>query len=376
MKKEEKRMPVWVMIVVDTLLTAAAIGTFMLFDYIMPQSSGTQGTVVVEIDDSSLTQFELPSNGNSQADEQSLDSLGDSSSKSDEAEDKKDESSQSSGQKDVVRDNKGNKYSKVGTDEYSADQNAVSEVFNSQVTQTQLFQKTTENADITITQKSIGEGSDKITYYSADVYVTGAGVIKTALAKDTFGKNIKEPVSEIARRNQAIFAVNGDFYGNAESGVVIRNGVKYRDAANDADVCVLFTDGTMKTYAYYEFDADAVISQGAWQAWNFGPSLLDGQGGVLDAFNTTSYLNSANPRTAIGYVSPGHYVFVTVDGRNEGYSKGVTISELAAIMAGEGCMLAYNLDGGKSAEMYFDGQTVNQPDGGGRSISDIIYIGG
>lgn len=141
-------------------------------------------------------------------------------------------------------------------------------------------------------------------------------------------------------------------------------------------MCVLFTDGTMQTYSPSEYDSDAVIAKGAWQAWNFGPALLDGSGNVLETFNTTKYLNSANPRSAIGCVSAGHYIFVTVDGRNEGYSKGATLSELAAIMSDEGCMSAFNLDGGKSAMMYFNKSIVNAPDGGGRDLSDIIYIGG
>ena len=75
-------------------------------------------------------------------------------------------------------------------------------------------------------------------------------------------------------------------------------------------------------------------------------------------------------------MSAGHYIFVTVDGRNEGYSKGATLSELAAIMSDEGCMSAFNLDGGKSAMTYFNNSIVNAPDGGGRDLSDIIYIGG
>ena len=139
-------------------------------------------------------------------------------------------------------------------------------------------------------------------------------------------------------------------------------------------ICVLFTNGTMKTYAPDEFDADEVIAQSAWQAWTFGPQLLDGKGNILSSFNTTTYLNSTNPRCAIGYITQGHYVFVVVDGREEGYSKGVTLSELAQIMVDAGCNSAYNLDGGKSAAMVYQGEYVNQPADGGRTVSDIVYI--
>ena len=120
---------------------------------------------------------------------------------------------------------------------------------------------------------------------------------------------------DMANDYNAILAMSGDYYGNSDASVVIRNGVLYRDDIIGTDICVLFTDGTMKTYSPDKFNVDEVIAAGAWQAWNFGPSLLDDNGNVPSSFNTTSYLNSENPRAAIGYIEPGHYIFVTVDGR-------------------------------------------------------------
>lgn len=95
----------------------------------------------------------------------------------------------------------------------------------------------------------------------ADVYVTSASEIKSAFADGEFGKNIKDSVFSMAVENKALFAINGDFYGNSERSIVIRNGIKYRDDVNDADVCVLFTDGTMQTYSPSEYDSDAVIAK-------------------------------------------------------------------------------------------------------------------
>jgi exopolysaccharide biosynthesis protein len=71
-------------------------------------------------------------------------------------------------------------------------------------------------------------------------------------------------------------------------------------------------------------------------------------------------------------------VFVVVDGRNPGYSKGVTMSEFAQIFKDLGCTTAYNLDGGGSSTMYFLGNMVNNPLGkdNERRISDILYIAG
>lgn len=374
---DKKRMPVWLMVLLDTGLTAAAIGTFMLFDYVLPQSSGTTGTVVAQVDSSAENNFALPSTtSDSELNSESSSSTGSTTISVTEQDTQTTTTTTDSTKKSHSDKQAVNKYDNEVTDEYSTDTNAVSSITNAAITSTELNHYTSDTADITLFQKSIGEGSDKITYYVSDVYVTNAGVIQTAFANNTYGKNIKSSIYDMSSEHNAVWSINGDFYGNSESGVVIRNGVKYRDNLNDADVCVLFTDGTMKTYSPSEFDSDTVIAEGAWQAWNFGPSLLDGSGNVLSSFNTTTYLNSNNPRSAIGYVEAGHYIFVTVDGRNEGYSRGVNLSELAAIMADEGCQMAYNLDGGKSAMMYYDGSIINQPDGDGREISDIIYIGG
>lgn len=377
--RKNKRMPVWAMIITDTLLVCAAAGTFMLFDYVMPHSANTKGTVVAEVDSANKTSFALPKSGNKGSEDETSDITGDNGDNSSDspAESTTDDSSHSKPKKkkEHREHTKEKWYDNTDTDEYSVDNTLVESVLNADVQAERVVTYEGDDAVIYIDKKWFGEGDDKITYYSADIYVSSVDVLKTGLAKDTYGKNIKDSIFNMASENNAVFAVNGDFYGNSEEGIVVRNGIKYRDNLNDVDICVLFTNGEMKTYTYEEFDTDEVLAQGVWQAWCFGPMLLDGKGGVLESFNTTTYLNSANPRTAIGYIEPGHYKIVTVDGRDPGYSKGVNLSELAAIMSDEGCTTAYNLDGGCSAMMVYEGELVNVPDRG-REISDIIYIGG
>ena len=84
-----------------------------------------------------------------------------------------------------------------------------------------------------------------------------------------------------------------------------------------------------------------------------------------------------NPRTGVGVISNNHYVFVVVDGRSTGYSRGASLAEFAAIFKSLGCTTAYNLDGGGSSTMYFMGRVVNNPLGKNqeRGTSDILYIG-
>ncbi len=212
---------------------------------------------------------------------------------------------------------------------------------------------------------------DKVTYYCADIYIRNIAYLKTAFADDTFGTGHSDWPKNIAADNNAIIAINGDYYGARQSGLVIRNGQLYRDAMR-RDVLLLYLDGTMETYSKDDFNLDDAISRGAYQSWAFGPSLLDAQGHALTKFE--SRVSGENPRCAIGYYAPGHYCFVVVDGR-QADSEGMTLAELASLMELLGCKVAYNLDGGATATMVFEGEVINEPSGGGRASSDIIYIG-
>lgn len=227
-----------------------------------------------------------------------------------------------------------------------------------------------KSRDISVTvQKNDNNG---ITWYVADIYVRNLQNFKTAFAKDSFGKGITEPTLDIASRNNAIVAISGDYYGNHETGIVIRNGQLYRKTSLD-DVMVMYNDGSMKTFANNDFNANDVIANGAWQAWSFGPMLLDANGQPMTKFN--SQLNPANPRSAIGYYEPGHYCLVLVDGRQPGYSDGISLKDFSQLFASMGCKAAYNLDGGQTAVMTFMGKWVNKPYKDGRNVSDIVYIG-
>ncbi len=99
------------------------------------------------------------------------------------------------------------------------------------------------DTNITIAINTLREHDTDI--YVAEVLVSDPDHIKTALANNTYGKNIKKKTSEIAESVCAIFAVNGDFYGAQEKGYVIRNGILYRSSAKkDQEDLVILKDGS------------------------------------------------------------------------------------------------------------------------------------
>lgn len=240
-----------------------------------------------------------------------------------------------------------------------------------------------EDVSIAITQHSMGSGSDQITYFVADVVLSDATKLTGAFANDQFGRNIIAYTSEIARAHNAIFAINGDYYGFRSDGIVIRNGVIYRDVPARVGLA-FYRDGSMKIYDETETSAEELLAAGVWNTLSFGPALIEngevaGDFGrvVIDTNIGNRSIQNNNPRTGVGIIDENHFVFIVVDGRSRGYSRGATLAEFAQIFKDLGCSDAYNIDGGGSSVMYFMGRLVNNPLGkkDERGTSDILMIG-
>jgi hypothetical protein len=68
-------------------------------------------------------------------------------------------------------------------------------------------------------------------------------------------------------------------------------------------------------------------------------------------------------------------LLVVVDGRQSGYSAGMTLGELAELMNSLGARSAFNLDGGGSSAMFVNGQRVNRPsDGYERGVGSALVV--
>ncbi|MHB1314796.1 MAG: phosphodiester glycosidase family protein [Christensenellales bacterium] len=223
-----------------------------------------------------------------------------------------------------------------------------------------------KSANISVELKKVQENGT--TYFVADIYLADINYFKTAFGGGKY-QGGTDSVVDIGNQNGAVIAITGDHYYGHKYGIVLRNGVLYREDPFE-DVLVMQYDGTMQTYAKDEFDLDAIKTTGAYQVWSFGPMLLN-NGQPMTQF--TSVVQVANPRSAIGYYEPGHYCFVTVDGRQPGYSTGLTLSEMSQLFYKLECKVAYNLDGGATAAMAFGGKLANQQSGD-RNVSDILYI--
>ena len=345
--KSRKKLPIWVIAIIDLCVIAVYVGGFYLAYYKVPRQLASTVTVAeaatIAEDTSANQETTVGSNSDNTSSENSSD-----------------------------------------TEDYSTSNNtsdtsveALKEKFSAYFTDTVVSTASSYSSDdisINVQKYTDGTGENIVTYYVADIYIADITSLQSGFAEDTYGIGYTDTVLSMDESLSAILAINGDYYGNGQNGVVIRNGEVYRTATNGCDVCVLYKDGTMKTYSSEEFDEDKVIADGAWQAWCFGPELLDESGNTLTQFTTDNHISQINPRSAIGYYEPGHYCLVVVDGRQSGYSNGMTLTELSSLFEKLGCQAAYNLDGGKSSAMTFNDTEVNQPCDGGREVSDCIVI--
>ena len=234
-----------------------------------------------------------------------------------------------------------------------------------------------DNISITLTEKTVSNTQ----VYIADITVSSAEYLKTALAQNTYGTNVTAKTSVTAANNNAILAINGDYYGANSTGYVIRNGVVYRDTvredSSNGDLAI-YKDGSFKIIYEDEISADQLVKDEVVNLLVFGPSLVENGEIVVDTNSEVGQSMASNPRTAIGIIDENHYIIVVSDGRTS-ESQGLSLYELAEVMKSYGVKTAYNLDGGGSSTLYFNGQVINKPTTNGniseRAVSDIVYIG-
>lgn len=210
--------------------------------------------------------------------------------------------------------------------------------------------------------------------YVADILLRNGTQFHTAFANGKYGRNIRQTATAMADENGALFAINGDYYGFRDNGIIIREGLLYRDNAA-RDMMALYTDGSMKILKEKDVSAEQLVKDGVFNSLSFGPALVVDGEIVSEETLQKSGVRGSNPRTGIGMIEPNHYIVIVADGRSD-YSSGITLDYFAQSFLDRGCMQAYNLDGGGSSTMVFRGRLVNKPQGSThqRSTSDILYL--
>ncbi len=214
-------------------------------------------------------------------------------------------------------------------------------------------------------------------YHIVWVTVKSPTQLRTAVAGKPNQNSIARPI-KMAKAMNAVFAINGEYYVQRTRDVfVYRQGEMYRnDADPKKDVLIIDDQGDFHIFTSENKaeEIQAYVDHGGTivNAFSFGPALV--VDGKVAQVRDDYFFDGLNrlPRSVIAQVGPLSYVFVEVEGPK---IKCCTHQQMADFMGTLGVKFAYNLDGGQSCVMVFNGKYLdNKTSNNERPQSDIIYV--
>ncbi|MDR2504759.1 MAG: phosphodiester glycosidase family protein [Oscillospiraceae bacterium] len=207
----------------------------------------------------------------------------------------------------------------------------------------------------------------------ARIRIVHPSQLRTSMAA-RYGSTALAPASSMAKRVNAVLAINGDYFSYSDQGYLVRNGKRFRKAVRrNLDMLVIDDRGDFHilTDGNPDEEADYTIIQ----SFNFGPALvIDGE---LGTRLNVGGMGGEKPtqRMGFGQMGPLSYIAVATEGPENKGSRGLTVEEFAQFMFELGCEQAYNLDGGSSSSLVLNNAKINALSTGKiRSLADIIYF--
>lgn len=206
--------------------------------------------------------------------------------------------------------------------------------------------------------------------FVAFVQIAHASQLRAELARKFPSKDTVRPTL-IARKVNAVLAMNSDWFTYHGSGIIYRNGELLRSEPDpEMDGLVIDENGDFHIMRPMTEEAYAALEVPIAQALAFGPALvIDGE---VQEFPDRQITYAQ--RMAIGQVGPLSYVAVATDGDKQKDSVGMTVPQLAQLMKDLGAVNAYNLDGGQSTSLIMNGEKVNADPQTMRAVGDILYF--
>ena len=214
-----------------------------------------------------------------------------------------------------------------------------------------------------------------VAYYIAHIYERDVDSYRSGFGSARLNGRDTADACVMARRYRAVLGMTGDnlLHSDYNRGMMVRDGRIFR-AMTQASVMALTEDFSMRIYNAQDSAMLNEIDAGTQDTFAFGPPLI--LNGVLCEKVDDDRVGRINPRAGLGMVEPGHFVAIVVDGRLPHYSHGMLLSDYAKLFLDEGCVMAYNLDGGASATMVFMGEYINKrADNHYRSVPDQLLWG-
>lgn len=215
----------------------------------------------------------------------------------------------------------------------------------------------------------------------SEVKIADGSQLRRALAGGSYSSSIQLKASDMARSVNSVVAINGDFYAFRQVGVVVYKRELFRFSPSVLDTCFFTSSGDM-LFAHAgelttaEATKQLIADNDVLFSTSFGPILVeDGE-----IYTTVSYpvgeVFSYFARSAIGMTDDLHYLLMVTSSENSPqYIDGMYADTAARVMHDKGCVKAYELDGGQTAVIIFNGSPANGiVYGAERTMSDILYF--
>lgn len=234
----------------------------------------------------------------------------------------------------------------------------------------------TEYSDPTIHVKIRKDRKNECDVWIADIEIADASQLRTAAA-DGFDSNMVMPGPRLAERMNAVLAVEGDYFCYTGKGLIVRQGKKYLDRLKNRDVLVIDEDGDFIGFEDPPAGSigEEVNGKKVINAFFFGPLLVNNGKIRTGGFANGMMYKERCQRMAIAQT--GHLKYrVIACGPNVRGSVGMTVDEFRNYIAAmPDVKVAYNMDGGDSTMIIFNGKKVNDPDNpDSRDVADIVYF--
>ena len=185
-------------------------------------------------------------------------------------------------------------------------------------------------------------------------------------------------VSSMAKKNNAVLAINGDYFSFHQNGIVVRGGKMWRNRPDGKrDILMIDDNGDFTILPQCRKEDYERYTGTVMHAFCFGPGLVV-NGQALTSLEHADVGNApakATQRIALGQTGPLEYLIIATEGPENKGSVGFTILQMAELCQEMGCINAYNLDGGSSSSVVLGGKKINALSTGKiRPVGDCIYF--
>lgn len=224
--------------------------------------------------------------------------------------------------------------------------------------------------------KNSNTGVESTAYY-ADVMIKHPSQFRRQWAHGDYNARGYQYPSNMFVSSNGVVGMSADFHKFRNFGIVIQYGtvICNRRGSSQLDVLTVDYEGNFHIWNDAEL-RKRIDEKGAddiMLSFTFGPALVeDGKALPTDHWDgqILGELHQTVARAAIGQLGERHYLFCTL------YRPGLTCRQMADLMASKGCVTAYNLDGGQTGTLLFDGKVYSRIayKGVERPMSDIMYF--